>query len=193
MPRLVMHEYRIVPVLTPEGERFSITISSRGLAERLLPIRFPSMNEAAAALSDLKKRDVEASGWRMFASDGDSGARAGSPCKDMMSSHLLGADRTPQQMPRPERNTGPSRTKIRSDSTWMSGYSAARRSIYCQWAATQRPDSSPAWTLEQHPEHPGTDQGWMFRGQSTSDSSHCTESLVTSTNAFLASARVPSL
>ena len=60
-----MYEYRVVPVLTPEGESFSVAISSQGLPERLLPIRFPSMIEAAAALADLKKRDVEAGAWRI--------------------------------------------------------------------------------------------------------------------------------
>ena len=64
-----MFEYRIVPVPTPDGERFSVAITARGLSERLLPMRFPSMGEAAVALADLKKRDVEASAWRMPASD----------------------------------------------------------------------------------------------------------------------------
>ncbi len=38
-----------------------------------------------------------------------------------------------------ELKTGPSRTKMRSGSTWISGYSAARRSAYCQWVVTSAP------------------------------------------------------
>lgn len=58
----------------------------------------------------------------------------------------------PQETPSPaELNTGPSRTKIWSGSTLMSGKSVAKRSAYSQCVVALRPASNPACASRKAP------------------------------------------